>query len=156
LQWTGLSGYAEYDLHCSGLVPALNGDTPSLQFAYNGTFQATGYHANQTHIVQSASSTPASFGSDTATNIPLTYQVTSTGSAINAHLTFAQGFGGGSRNTLSSTFNEELSATGLPERYGIMFGAGPYSTATVTGIQIFNDGTGSNLASGLCWLRPSL
>jgi hypothetical protein len=167
LQWTGLSGYAEYDLHCSGLSPTTNGDNAALQVAYNGSFQSSGYQWVRTRLNQGAGSVAVDSGPNAGpppaagdTSIPLTGSIdtanpTADGGVIQVHITAAVGTGAGSRVGISGLVNY-LSGSSISEAQGTITGAGPYSvTAALTGIQIFNGG-GSNIASGICWLRPSL
>jgi hypothetical protein len=162
LQWTGLSGYAEYDLHCSGILPATSTDGLQMQLAYAGTFQTSGYKGiRQFNSYTAGSGTAPAIYPQTGTAMGIADGILNTGASsegatIQLHLTFANGTGGGNKNSVSgfasfvgSYANDELL---IEESF-----AGPYSTSSnVTGIKIFNGGAGSNIASGLCWLRPSL
>jgi hypothetical protein len=167
LQWTGLSGYAEYDLHCSGLSPATSGDNPVLRVAYGGTFQSSGYQWVRTRLNQGSASLAIDSGPNNGappaagdTSIPLTGSVDTTtatadGAAVQIHITAAAGSGAGSRVSIGGLSNY-FSGSSFSEAQGTITGAGPYSvSATLTGIQILNS-AGSNIASGICWLRPSL
>jgi hypothetical protein len=167
LQWTGLSGYAEYDLHCSGLSPTTTGDNPVLQVAYGGTFQSSGYQWVRTRLNQGSPSVAVDSGPNNGvppaagdTSIPLTGSLDNTtatadGGVVQIHITAAVGTGAGSRVGISGLSNY-FSGSSFSEAQGTITGAGPYSlSAALTGIQIFNSG-GSNIASGICWLRPSL
>jgi hypothetical protein len=167
LKWTGLSGYAEYDLHCSGLTPVTGGDNAVLQVAYSGTFQSSGYQWVRTRLNQGSASLAVDSGPNNGvppaagdTSIPLTGSVdnstaTADGAAVQIHITAVAGSGAGSRVGISG-LSSYFSGSSFSEAQGTITGAGPYSSsATLTGIQIFNSG-GSNIASGICWLRPSL
>jgi hypothetical protein len=167
LQWTGLSGYVEYDLHCSGLSPATTGDTPVLQVAYGGSFQSSGYQWVRTRLNQGSASLSIDSGPNSGpppaagdTSISLAGSdntvPTADGTAFQIHITAAVGTGAGSRVSISG-LSSYFSGSTASEAQGTITGAGPYSlSAALTGIKIFNGGTNSNIASGICWLRPSL
>lgn len=164
LQWTGLSGYPEYDLHCSSLTPVTAKDVTLLQVAYNGTFQSAGYSwleigafVGNTPVVANDSVTPGPSTAFELTSGPDSPSDFSggAGATIQAHFTFADGSGAGYRRSIISNASYLQNNTEISFQ---AFGRAPANTTaeSITGIQIFNGTTGSNLRTGLCWLKPSL
>lgn len=165
LQWTGLAGYAEYEVHCSGVIPVNNNDKLIMQLAYNGTFQAANYQYSGTRTMMNNTSVTGDYagnaGADTS-SIQITFSTNNpgdfsggAGAMFTFHVTTATNFGAGfaTRFLLRSSYYGLGVGNEASLSYG---GTGPYATTNsqLTGIQLFAN-TG-NILKGTCWLDPWL
>lgn len=165
IQYAPIQGYPIYEINCMGLIPATSGDDLRLQLAYAGTFQSAGYNWIRSRFNQGTSTPvidyPGSGGAGDATALSITGGNNNSGPAntdgaqFSLKLTNAAGTGSYYRNGVAG-ISSYFAFSSSSESQGTFTGSGPSSTSTVTGLQIYNGGTGSNLISGMCWLRPSL
>jgi hypothetical protein len=167
LRWTGLGGYPEYRLICSGLILATSGDHFSLQLAYGGTFQTTGYQYVKTSILQTISTAAVYTSSGTQgptgtgdTAIVLTDSIDSTtaaadGTTLNLLITTANGTGAGNKVVVTGIGSWNASGGPAYEGGTTLNASGPYSTsANLTGIQIIDWNNSSANFTGMCRLEP--
>jgi hypothetical protein len=166
IQWTGLGGYYQYHLECSGIIPASSGDSLVLRVAYNGTFQSgTGtYNWVSTRATQGGSyvvDSPSTGPPDTTASAHLTGPINnpgdfSSGAGANVvvDMVFSDGTGTGYRRSYTATASENASG-GATEAYATTGGAFPYSTAqvSITGIEVLM-ASGGNISTGWCQLLP--
>lgn len=165
VQWLGLSGYTSYHIHCFGVLPTTAGDFLLLQIAYNGTFQTVGYSwtASYTVIGATAVSVFDSAGSGPTTAFAINGAMASpadfgggAGATFDVDLDFADGTGTGYRRSLMS--RASYPETAGPEVFLQSSGPAPINgtAESITGIQIFDGGSGSPLRTGKCSAKPSL
>lgn len=172
--YSGIAGYPTYDINCMGLVPVNQGDDLRLQFgtATPITFLTSGYNWLRSRFNQGSGTTvvdyPGSGGAGDATAISLTGSVDNgtcaspaaagcQGAQFWGKIASAPGTGAAYRIAIEG-ISSYFASSSNSEGQGTFSGALPYSTSNnlLTGLQIYNGASGSNLNSGSCWLRPSL
>jgi hypothetical protein len=160
---TGLVGFDQYQLTCTGYIPSTNGDILGAEFYYSNALQIAGYkystfwlssnysELNITNISNSASGMEISSSLDTEADAEANGGVA--GGSLNAQITSTIGLGGGYRAAIQGTEgNWNYSTDG--ETALVLNGSGPTQNGTtLTGIYLYGIIDASNW-SGWCRLSP--